>query len=70
MRVMAFAKARDEFSLVTVNKNTVTRFVAKSQSMRAMGKVEFQASKDAVLEVIAGLLEVSKGELIAAGEAA
>lgn len=70
MRVMAFAKARDEFSLVTVNKNVVTRYTAKSQNFRAMGKIEFQASKDGVLQVIADMLEVSKSELSSAGEAA
>lgn len=66
MRMAAFARAGDEFALVDVTRNVVTRYRAKSQSYRAMGKAEFQASKDAVLDVIAGILDVSKTELAGA----
>lgn len=70
MRVAAFARGGDEFSLVTVSKNVVTRFTPKSQSYRSMDKAEFAKSKEDVLRVIAEMLDVSKSELSNAGEAA
>ena len=68
-RIASFVRARDEFSLVTVSKNVVTRYVPKSQSYRSMGKEEFAKSKDDVLRVIAELLDVSKSELSGANAA-
>lgn len=63
LRVAAFVRPMDEFALVTVNKNVVTRFVPKSQSYKAMSKADFQASKTRVLEIIADLIGVSANEL-------
>lgn len=62
-RLAAFLRPVDEFSIVTVDGASVTRWTAKSQSQRAMPKGEFQRSKDAVLEVIAGMLDVTAGEI-------
>lgn len=53
----------DDFSLVVPRGTMVERYTAKSQSVRAMGKKDFQASKQAVLEYVAGLLEVEPAEL-------
>lgn len=58
-----FLRPIDEFSVVTVQGATVTRFTAKSQSMRAMGKQDFEASKRAVLDYIANLIGVETAEL-------
>jgi hypothetical protein len=70
-RVAAFVRPADEFSIVVVNEATATRYVAKSQSMRAMGKQVFQESKDAVLGVIAAMIEVTPRQLaLNAGRAA
>lgn len=70
-RMASFVRPADEFSIVTVTEATVTRWTAKSQSMRAMGKKDFQASKDAVLEVIASMVGVKPSQLVAeAGRAA
>jgi hypothetical protein len=66
LRVAAFVRPADEFALVTVSKAIVTRYTAKSQSYKAMGKEEFKASKDKVLDIIAELLGVSGNELRAA----
>lgn len=55
-RLAAFIRPVDEFALVATDGATVTRYVAKSQSERAMGRKEFQASKDAVLQVISDML--------------
>lgn len=63
LRVAAFVRPIDEFALVTVAKNVVTRYVAKSQSYREMDKKTFAESKDRVLEIIAELIGVTSNEL-------
>jgi hypothetical protein len=71
LRWAANLRPLDEFSIVTVEATTVTRFTAKSQSMRAMGKHAFRDSKNAVLDVLAGMLDVTPAALSAsAGKAA
>lgn len=65
-RVAAFVRPMDGYALVTVTGATVRVFTAKSQSVKAMGKAEFQASKDAVLERLADVLQVTVPELMAA----
>ena len=62
-RVAAFMKPLDEFSIVTVNAGTITRYTAKSQSIRAMGKKEFQESKDKVLDVLSAMIGTTVSEL-------
>ena len=52
---MKMAK-RDDYAIVVVKDNVVRVYTAKSQSTKAMGKAEFQASKEAVLNKIAELL--------------
>lgn len=58
IRIASFMRPLDEFGVVAVNGLVVTRYTAKSQSARAMGKEEFQKSKDAVLDVIASMISV------------
>lgn len=53
----------DEYSLVLIEGTTVQRFTAQSQSHRAMGGKRFNESKAAILDFIAGLLEVAPAEL-------
>lgn len=53
----------DAYSLVTVQGNAVYRFTAQSQSMKAMGKEQFEASKRAILEFIADLIGVAPEQL-------
>ena len=62
-RVAAFIKPCDDFAIVVVNLAVVSIYTAKSQSMRAMGSKDFQASKQAVLDVIANLVGVSSDNL-------
>lgn len=59
MRFAAFVRPIDEFALVTVTGSVMNVFRAKSQSMRAMGRDEFNRSKDTVLAVLADMIEVS-----------
>lgn len=61
LRVAAFSRPVDEFAVVDAIGATVTRYVAKSQSTRAMGKDEFQRSKTAVLDFLEGLIGVERG---------
>lgn len=55
--------AQRDFSIVDITGNVVIVWTAKSQSMRAMGKVDFAASKEAVLNVLADMLCVPVGDL-------
>jgi len=58
-RIAAFVKPMDEFAVVVVKEATVIVATAKSQSVRAMGKKEFQESKQAVLEIAAEMTGLS-----------
>lgn len=70
-RVAAFIKPMDEFAVVLAKDAVVTVWTAKSQSMKAMGKKDFQASKDKVLDFVASLIGTTRDELARnAGEAA
>lgn len=57
-RVAAFIKPMDEFAVVTVVEAVVTVYTPKSQSLRSMGARVFAESKEAVLNVLAGLIGV------------
>lgn len=59
LRLAAFVRPTDDFAIVTATGATVTIWTAKSQSVKAMGGKAFQASKQAVLDVIADLIGVS-----------
>lgn len=62
LRVAAFIRPIDEFAVVVVSECTVTVYTAKSQSKKAMGAADFQASKQAVLDLIDSMLAVSPGD--------
>lgn len=63
LRVAAFVRGNDEFAVVTVQKNVVTRYTAKSIAQNAMEKADFQKVKDAVLQILSELIGVAKHEL-------
>lgn len=62
-RMAAFIRPMAPYGLVTVKDAVVTRHDAKSQSMKAMGKAEFQRSKDDVLNFIEDLIGVERDAL-------
>jgi hypothetical protein len=64
LRVASAFRAIDDFSLVIVRGPLVVRRTAKSQSRRAMNKDEFQASKTAIMEVIAGMIGVPVRDMV------
>lgn len=63
MRLAAFVRPMDEFAVVTTEVCVVTVYTAKSQSMRAMGRKEFAASKEAVLGIVAEMIGVTLADL-------
>lgn len=62
-RIAAFIRPMDDFAVVVVSEATVTVYTAKSQSVRAMGKADFAASKDAVLGLLADMIGTPKEAL-------
>lgn len=70
MRVAAFVQPLDEFALVATDAATVTVWTAHSQSVRAMGKAEFQRSKEAVLDIVSAMIGTDAATLIGNAEAA
>lgn len=63
LRIATYIGGIDSYAVVAVKGNTVQRFTAKSQSYRSMGKPEFNASKDKVLEIISAMIGVTPAEL-------
>lgn len=63
LRFAAFVQPMDSFAFITTDGPLVTVFTAKSQSVRAMGKQAFEASKTAVLDYIASLIGHTAGTL-------
>lgn len=63
LRVAAFIQDVDDYAVIVVTGAVVTRYTAKSQSMKAMGKEAFQKSKDDVLDWIAALIGVDRTAL-------
>jgi hypothetical protein len=64
VRVGAFARGLNEYALTAINGNCVRVYIAQSQDTRSMGRKVFQESKDAVLGVLAGMIEVDKDQLL------
>lgn len=61
--VAAFIEPMDRYAVVIVKDNVVWHLTAKSQSKKAMGKTEFEASKKAVLDIVSNLIGVSTDDL-------
>lgn len=59
----AFVRPMDEYAVVTVRDTVVTVYTAQSQSMRAMNKERFQQSKTAVLDLLSGMIGVTREQL-------
>jgi len=61
--VGAAIRKRDDFAIIFIRDQFVIVRTAKSQSLRAMGKKDFEASKAAVLEIVSGMVGVSRDAL-------
>jgi len=62
-RIGAFIKPMDQYAVVVIRDCVVKVFTPQSQSMKAMGKKEFQDSKTKVLDFVASLIGVTAEEL-------
>ena len=60
----------DEYTVVMVAESVVRVFRAKSQASKAMGRADFQKSKQDILDWVAGLLQVAPELLAKQTEAA
>jgi hypothetical protein len=70
-RVAAFCDNRDDYRICIVNGNVLSRYTAKSQSMKEMGRKPFEASKQAVLVIVADMCGIDLVTLTSnAGKAA
>ena len=70
-KLKAFIKPMDDFAIVLAEGLVVKVYTAKSQSARAMSKEDFQASKQAVLDILAEIIGVTPDQLSKnAGQAA
>lgn len=63
LRLAAFVRPSDDQAVVVVHEATVIIWTAKSQSMKAMGKKDFQASKTAALDECARLIGTTADDL-------
>ena len=71
LRIAAFIRPMDEYAVVVVREAVVRVYTAKSQSTRAMGKAEFGASKEKVLDILSAMIGTSRDALVAnAGQSA
>lgn len=62
-RLRAFVAPMDDYAIVTAVESVVTVFTAKSQSTKAMGRREFNESKQRVLDYVSQILGVSTDDL-------
>ena len=70
-RLAGFIRPMDDFAVVMARDCVVTVWTAKSQSYRAMGRADFERSKQAVLDYAASLIGSTPAALAAnAGAAA
>lgn len=66
VRTAAVIRSIDPYAVVKIGRDSVLRFTAKSQSRPRMGHKDFQASKDAVLAVLAEMIHVEPDQLASA----
>lgn len=62
-RLATFMRPMDDFAVISAHDCAVVVWTAKSQSHRAMGREDFQRSKDAVLDCVASLIGSSRETL-------
>lgn len=62
-RIAAFVKPIDDYAVVIAREAVVAVLTAKSQSVKAMGRADFQASKEAVLQIVAEMIGAQPDQL-------
>jgi hypothetical protein len=56
----------DGYAIIVIENGVTTVYAAKSQSYRAMGRKEFQESKQKVIEILADMVNTTPEELMKA----
>ena len=69
-RISSFIKPMDEHAVITVRECVVRVWTAKSQSMKAMGKDDFNRSKQDVLAFVEDMIGVKPEQLAKEGQSA
>ena len=64
-RIASFMGMLRDYAVIVVKGNVVKRYTAKSQSVRAMDKAAFEASKRDVLDLVASMIGVDPRQLAA-----
>lgn len=59
--LVAFMRPMDDYAVIISRDNVVIHMTAKSQALKAMGKADFQRSKDDVLRVCSELIGATVG---------
>lgn len=67
-KAAALIAPADDYAVVVHSGPVVKVYTAKSQSVRAMGKDDFQKSKQAVLELVSNLSGTGAADLVANAE--
>jgi hypothetical protein len=57
------ARQLDTFAVIKLSKNVVKIYTARSQSIHAMNAEEFKNSKNKVLDLLSGLIGITRGTL-------
>lgn len=63
MRLAASLRRKSPYSVIRVSGNVVQEFEPESQSIKAMKKERFEASKKAVLELVSSMARTTPAEL-------
>lgn len=70
IRTAAIASTREKIRIIEISGRVITVWIPKSQSMKAMGKEEFERSKREVLDLVAAMARTTRSDLEAnAGKA-
>lgn len=67
LRAAALLRPADDYAIVEARGVVVKVYTAKSQSVKAMAKDEFQASKTAVLDLLSSFIRTDAQTLLASG---
>lgn len=63
IRTAAIASTREKIRIIEVSGRVVVVWIPKSQSMRSMGKAEFEKSKNDVLDLAASMARTTRSDL-------
>lgn len=63
IRTAAIASTREKIRIIEIKGRIIEVWIPRSQSMRSMGKAEFESSKREVLDLAAAMARTTRGDL-------